>query len=384
MPDDRTRRGSVVDLLGAHEEHRMKKFLRYRREFVELAAQWERARKQPRSQKNQAPSSKADKERAFFEVAAEAFGLLKEIPEECAQIRDPKLFKRVVKRLFQEGEAKAKAARKVLNRKARRLLRQFDRREEFGRLDEPLAQRSSRKVLRSALAEYLVSDYASMLVENAPANLPSKWVVDALNWKLEELVRTSLVLANRGDAGALAGLAEVVGPMVAIVNRKGLEKPSALAGLPHKMPSWPVLKSVHQDFDEDHEKVLNELEVGKGFPFVIKKESRWTARDSIGQWAIHLVAEVEMMQESRFIEEDPPSWLRTLATLKPFSGYTWQEWSNCVNEVLRREYVDVVEIPELNKAVKSKTDRKSPGRIRSRIFKSLKEKIRSLAGENKV
>ena len=79
-----------------------------------------------------------------------------------------------------------------------------------------------------------------------------------------------------------------------------------------------------------------------------------------------------------------PKWFVAATRLEPFSSESWLKWWEVIREMLREVYIDVVEIPELVETVTSKADRRTPGRIRSRIVKNLKDKIRSLAGLNKV
>ena len=90
------------------------------------------------------------------------------------------------------------------------------------------------------------------------------------------------------------------------------------------------------------------------------------------------------MQDGHPVGEDSEPWERKLEELRPFSSETWKDWWEVAKGLLRHDYIDVLEIPELNKTVKSRADRKSPGRIRKRIFQALKDKLKSMAWENKV
>jgi len=148
---------------------------------------------------------------------------------------------------------------------------------------------------------------------------------------------------------------------------------------------WPVMKSPHRDFDTEHRALLKELQVGAGFPFTITEESRWTALDPVGKWAIHLCQTIEIMIVSDYtVEELSEMWGCKIHSLGSFSGETWESWWIAAKALLVCEYVDVVQIPELNQTVSSSADRRSPGRIRKRIYQALKDKFRSMALQNKV
>ena len=173
-------------------------------------------------------------------------------------------------------------------------------------------------------------------------------------------------------------------PLVKSINEKVETDTKVLGRWPMGLPFWPVLKSSHHDFDCDHKSLLKSLQVGKDFPFTITEESRWTARDAIGKWAIHLCKDIEIEQDGRPVEADSKQWEQKLLELEPFSSETWKDWWEVAKGLLSDDFIDVVDIPELNRTVKAVADRKSPGRIRKRIFQALKDKFKSMAWENKV
>jgi hypothetical protein len=90
------------------------------------------------------------------------------------------------------------------------------------------------------------------------------------------------------------------------------------------------------------------------------------------------------MQDGHAVDEDSEPWEQKLEKLASFSSETWKEWWDVARGLLIHDYIDVVEIPELNQTVRSKMDRKSPGRIRKRILQALKDKFKSMAWQNKV
>ena len=268
-------------------------------------------------------------------------------------------------------------------RKARRLIRQVDQLTEFRGLSRLPNIEDCDRAMREAVADFLVSDYAAELMKSPPEVLPARWVVGALSWKLELMAHMVVRLVERGDEYAIVALARVVGPMVKAMNRVARTQPESLRGVPHQVPHWPVLKSLHSEFDDDHEGLLELLEVGKGLPFTLGREARWKANDAVGRWVLYLVTQIEALHDSLLLDSDA-DWFKAAVGLDELSAENWEQWWSIMQGMLRDEYVDVIEIPVLNDTVTSRTDRKSPGRIRARIYKNLKERLRSLAGLNKV
>jgi hypothetical protein len=232
-------------------------------------------------------------------------------------------------------------------------------------------------------AEYYLSGQSSgFRTLKATQNIP-RLVTEALVWKSRRMLGCLWTFAEQGESDALLRLAQIIVPLVKSINEKISTDAQVLGCWPKELPFWPVLKSPHHDFDCDHRILLRSLQIGEDFPFAIGEESRWTARDTIGKWAIHLCKEIEIDQECRPVDDDPVPWEQKLLALKPFSSNTWENWWEVAKGLLLHDYVDVVEIPELNETVKSSADRRSPGRIRKRILQALKNKFKSMAWENK-
>jgi hypothetical protein len=207
----------------------------------------------------------------------------------------------------------------------------------------------------------------------------------ALVWKSRKTLGLLWSLAEQNRTEALLKLAQIVVPFAKALNEKAICSPDVLGFWPRTLPMWPVMKSLHRDFDTDHSRLLNILQVGSQYPFTIGKEARWTARDAVGKWAIHLCQTIEIMIVSdNTVEDLSERWQCKISSLGHFSSDTWKNWWTAAKGLLACEYIDVVDIPELRKTVKSVADQKSPGRIRRRIFQSLKDKFKSMASENKV
>ncbi len=219
-----------------------------------------------------------------------------------------------------------------------------------------------------------------------PVEFSVKLVIEALEFEASDKLHLLQLLAAQGHDSALHSMAKVVIPAVRLINEKARAKPERMLDSPQQFPYWPVLKSEHRDFNDDHETLLKCLQVGKRFPGVVDKGARWTSKDVLGRWATHLCQYIEILCDTganSYGRKYKP-WERTLLKLKPFSAKTWREWWEVAQGVLIDEFIDVHEIPELNEVVKSPADRKSPGRIRKRILQGLRNKFKSMAGENKL
>ncbi len=300
-------------------------------------------------------------------------------------------------------------AKKAMRRRAKMIatvLKTFDA-HPFDGPDDWIYRKSFKDNLREALLEYLSDPRGRVHIHDdtvlvstgykltgqsiggfrvlkPPHDIPGL-VIEALVWKSRRTLGLLWTLAEHGEGGTLLRLAQIIVPFVKAINEKASTDVGVLGCWPAGLPFWPVLKSPHHDFDCDHLTLLKSLQVGKDFPFTIAEEARWTARDAIGKWAIHLCQEIEIMQISDYsAEEDSEPWEHKLEKLEQFSGETWKDWWEVAKGLLSHDYVDVVEIPELNKTVKATADRKSPGRIRKRILQALKDKFKSMAWQNKV
>jgi hypothetical protein len=208
-------------------------------------------------------------------------------------------------------------------------------------------------------------------------------IVEALVWRARRAMGFLWALAENGQAEALESLSQCIVPVVKALNEKAIMMPKALGQWPQALPYWPVLKSSHRDFDSDHVKLLQVLCVGEKYPLPIGHESRWTARDAIGRWAIHLCQEIEIMQTGHLVTGNSKPWEKKMEKLQSLSAKSWKDWWFVAKGLLLHDYVDVVEVPDLNKTVRSKADRASPGRIRKRILQALRDKLKSMARENK-
>lgn len=359
------------------------KFHRYRRWFVETE---ERRREGKRLQKQGGPADSPK---------GKALELLRKLPETDPRLLDGFPFEsaralaldEAVASIMAHMEERGKEVAKVEARRREQFLDGFDR-ASFPEPEYWHGRESFRAVLRKAFSEYLSDEpFSDPSLGGAcwrPTDFSPALIPYALYARTHRCLKPLRALAEQGDNDSLQKLVQIVVPLVKLINEKAKENPDALGDVPQQLPFWPVLKSDHRDFDEDHGALLKALQVGKDFPLVIAEGARWTAQDAIGRWAIHLCHEIDIMQEGHAVDEDSEMWEQKLPDLKPFSAATWLTWWEVAQGLLQHEYVDVVEIPELNETVKSRADRKSPGRIRKRILQGLKNKFKSMAGENKL
>jgi hypothetical protein len=174
----------------------------------------------------------------------------------------------------------------------------------------------------------------------------ARLIVEALVWKSKRTLGLLWTLAEQGNGKCLLRLAQIVVPFVKAINEEAGKNVQALGGWPKSLPVWPVLKSPHHDLDCDHQRFLRLLQVGEAFPLTIADEARWTARDPVGKWAIHLCQEIEIMQDGHPVDEESEPWEHKLEQLQPFSGATWKDWWEVARGLLLHDYVDVVEIPD--------------------------------------
>jgi hypothetical protein len=313
--------------------------------------------------------------------------------------------RQAIRRYLAAHKVDAKKASKQRAKVLARLLEEFDAYPFDGPRDW-ICRRSFKEALRTILLEFFSDTQTGVQIRGdevlitgdsalsgggpggcyrvMPAPDIPQLVTEALFWKSRKALGFLRMLAERGDRSALQKLAEIVIPLIKLINERAGADREALGDFPKGLPYWPVLKSLHHDFDDNHSALLKSLQVGSDFPFSIGEEARWTARDAIGRWAIYLCQEIEIMQDGHDVGEDSEPWEYKLEGLQPFSNETWEDWWEVAKGLLLKDYFDVVEIPELNKTVKSSADRKSPGRIRKRILQALKEKFKSMAWANKV
>jgi hypothetical protein len=334
-------------------------------------------------------------------------GLLKEHPDAVRrfpELADPKTVRHLAREYMNKVKRQAPKAEKRRREGVAALLRKFEACQFSGPSDW-IYRLSFKDSLREVLLEYISEPKGRVHLCDDRVMVPTAYtlsgellgpfevltqtqdirrlVTEVLVWRARRALGLLWVLAEAGDNRAMQRLAQVIVPFVKAINERACSDATVLGKWPKELPFWPVLKSPHHDFDCDHRALLRSLQIGKDFPFTIAEGARWKARDAIGKWAIHLCQEIEIMQDGHPVDDDSEPWEHKLDALRPFSSETWKGWWEVAKGLLVHDYIDVVEIPELNATVKSKADQKSPGRVRKRIFQALKDKFKSMAWENK-
>jgi len=324
--------------------------------------------------------------------------------EKYKQLKDPKVIRDIAKKMIAEGKMAKKKAIKEHAANVSALLKKFEA-IDFDGPDDWIYKKEFKDNLREALLEFISGEAAGRHWFEDKLMIPADYRLSgqqigsrevhqpfdvvavlsvALFWKARRILGLLWVLSENKDPKILGQIAQIIIPFIKEINNKAIENSKVLGFWPRTLPTWPVLKSLHPDFDGDHKAILKLLKVGEKFPFPIGEEARWKASDTIGKWALHLCQEIEIMQEGHYVDEKSDDWEQKLLTLERFSGENWQIWWEIAQGLLQKEYVDVVNIKELAATVKSKEDLKYPSRVRRRILQALRSKFKSMARVNKA
>jgi hypothetical protein len=358
-------------------------FNRYKRWFTEHEKVAHAGGELPRSDTGDRRASYAQVLCSIVEEEADRNPqFLKQYPE----LGNPAVVRRLARVARADWAAKSKMAAEARRRVNSHLLGQFDV-EPWNGPEDWVHKRTFKQALREVLSDYLADPYSRPFagrVAVKPEEFRPSLVADSLSWKALGPLRLLRTLAEQGDNRALQLLAEIIIPLVKVVNERAGKDPKALGCMPQRYRFWPALKSEHPDFDEDHCKLLKELRVGQDFPLLVTERARWTAQDAVGRWAIHLCQEIYIMQDGHWVDEKSKAWEVKLLALKPFSSQTWEGWWEVARGLLLDEYIDVVQIPELRDTVRGRSEPRSPGRVRKRVLQALKDKFKSMAGQNKI
>jgi hypothetical protein len=163
-----------------------------------------------------------------------------EFRERYPELQDPAFFKEWVRNFRAEWKAQAKEAAKEREVRNSKVLAQFDARD-FDGPDDWVCRKTFKEVVREALVEYLTDPRSGA----KPEELRPGLVAEALSWKALRPLRHLRTLAEQGDNKALQLLAEIVIPLVKVVNERAGRDPAALGCVPQRFRFWPALKSEH-------------------------------------------------------------------------------------------------------------------------------------------
>ena len=308
------------------------------------------------------------------------------------EFKDPKFIRRYATNQIAEQKRVLKAAARKRAKNVAAILKEFETSSNRDRLN--LNNQSEVKDnIREILLEYLTDEavFISTLfdidVEKIPTDgIPDEWprvdaihvpqgytlsgaragawfpikkenvpaiVNEALFWKSRRTLGLLWTLADHGDKEALLKLAKAFIPFIKATNEKLSEHPDLLGLWPKQLPYWPVMKSLHRDYDCDHVILLKTIHIGDELPLRFDEAARWEF-NPITKWAIHLIEEIENRCGWLCDDPDLPDILRKqLSKLQKFSSNTWLAWWDAAKEVLEHCYVDLATIPELQNWVNS-------------------------------
>ncbi|HWN97557.1 MAG TPA: hypothetical protein VNT99_21190 [Methylomirabilota bacterium] len=156
---------------------------------------------------------------------------------------------------------------------------------------------------------------------------------------------------------------------------KGLSEtnPELLRPAARRSWRWPVLKSLHPYLSDEHELICKNLQLGQDTPFEIHPSARWKT-DAAGVIAFCLLT---YLYDAR--ERDAGPLGKHLSAFPKFSEDSAPRWWKVGQYLLLLAYPNPERVPELESLVKAPSHRKSPGRVRFRIMKILRDRFLSLA-----
>ena len=138
-------------------------------------------------------------------------------------------------------------------------------------------------------------------------------------------------------------------------------------------------------------KLLNELQQGEDCPIKIAG-GRWNPKDTLGKIALETFDHFEAIRVSQklfAITHSSKFWGR-ICGLSDFGSTTWPDWAELANTYVKKNHSSAKLIESLNGLVdKSKSKRDKTwsklrrNRINPEVFNKLKDRFRSMAGENK-
>ncbi len=151
-------------------------------------------------------------------------------------LQDPAVFKEMVRNFKAEWKAGGKEAAKKREIRNSKVLAEFDA-GHFDGPDDWVYRKTFKEVVREALVEYLTDPCSGPypgVIAGKPEELRPGLVAEALSWKALRPLRHLRTLAEQGDNKALQLLAEIVIPLVKVVNERAGRDPAALGCVPQR------------------------------------------------------------------------------------------------------------------------------------------------------
>ena len=197
--------------------------------------------------------------------------------------------------------------------------------------------------------------------------------------ELRRHTKTVFELAGEGNPDAVAQLVRQTIEGCRVLKQLAETKPQLLRPYTRRCWQWPILKSLHPQLSDDHDRILKTLELGEDTPLEISSGARWV-NDAAHKIAFHLLNDLWLCQRIERRKEEPPVPLGDLVDrLPPFNKDTALAWWKIAEQWLLFSYPEPESVAELDALVTAKTHRLSPGRRRERILEKIQKRFLALA-----
>lgn len=257
--------------------------------------------------------------------------------------------------------------------------------EYFGEPSEGVKaiSRWSRKRQEAEITRFFDSDRAPTANLFVRAKeVKSKGATQSLAWKAEALLRRLIQLSHKGNERAASCVAQITMTGCAELSRLANKNPKLLHPVARKCWKWPVAMSPHPLLTEDYKSICRSLKLGEDTPFEIDPSARWQL-DEFGKMAFALLVYLwRARSENRVPATDYGELGKVMDSLPTFNADSAPQWWEVAEKILERHCPDLVKIPELVALVKAPSRRRSPGRMRSYIWRKLEERFVKFARPN--
>ncbi len=220
------------------------------------------------------------------------------------------------------------------------------------------------------------------------------YAAPVLRSRLSRVLYHLTPLAIAGDKEAVEALASAAIEAVAVISNLAQTKPELLRPFARKQRRWPVFKSTHLYFGEDEDavmKLLDKLQQGEDCPIKIAG-GRWNPKDTLGEIALKIFDRFEATRVSQklFPLIHSSHFDSKIFGLSDFGPTTWPLWAEVAESYVKAHYSSPRAIEFLNALLDNSQSKRDPTRSRLRktrinpeVFHRLRDRLRSMAGENK-
>jgi hypothetical protein len=191
-------------------------------------------------------------------------------------------------------------------------------------------------------------------------------------------LQTLLDRAEAGDEDAATCAAQLIRQSCGILNKLAEHNPKLFRRTGRTSWRWPVLMSLHPHLCEDFKPLLKSIEFGADIPIELDPGARWVWDDA-SDVAFGLLCYLrEYLQQDKLFHYNA-RLTRSISKLPEFTSDTSEQWWRYAKAALLTVYPAPQSIPELDKLVKARTKRLSPGRIKAAILEMLHDRFVSFA-----